>query len=63
MSARFKVISSNRLELFEERLGDFGASLSAAEVIVDIKFTTASLETNVLYSALVHYQTTEGWEG
>lgn len=62
MTPQFKLISSNRLELFEERLSDFVATLSPDDVIVDIKFTTTALTTSVEYSALVHYQQTQRWD-
>ena len=61
MSARVKLVSSNNFELFEERLNEFIASLSANMLIVDIKFATTALSSSVEYSALVHYQHTEGW--
>ncbi len=61
MSARFKVISSSKLELFEERLNRFIESLSLDDVIIDIKFSTAAFDGIVEYSALVHYQRTESW--
>lgn len=61
MTAKFKLVSSNNFDLFEERLNDFVASLSANDLIVDIKFATAALSSSVEYSALVHYQHTEEW--
>lgn len=63
MEPMFKLISSNNLDLFEQRLNDFMASLARDDVVVDVKFSTAALETTVEYSALVHYQRTEAWEG
>ena len=62
MQAKFKLISSNSFELFEERLEDFISSLGPDDVIVDVKFSTSALETTVEFSALVHYQPTEPWE-
>lgn len=62
MEPKFKLISSNNFELFEERLNDFIASLDRDDVIVDVKFSTAALATTVEFSALVHYQRTESWD-
>ncbi len=58
MSPRFKLVSSNNFDLFEERLNEFVESLPMDSTIVDIKFATAALHTTVEYSALVHYQQT-----
>ena len=49
--------------LFEERLNAFIASLARDDVIVDIKFSTCQISAGVDYSALVHYQQTEAWDG
>lgn len=62
MNAKFKLISSNNFELFEERLDDFVAGLGKDDVIVDVKFSTAALDTTIEYSALIHYQRTESWD-
>lgn len=62
MTPKFKLISSNSLELFEERLNRFVDSLSADDIIVDIKFSTTALASSIEYSALVHYQKTESWQ-
>jgi len=62
MEPRFKLISSNNFELFEERLNEFIGSLDRDDVIVDVKFSTAALSSSVEFSALVHYQRTESWE-
>lgn len=61
MKAKFKLISSNNYELFQERLDSFVASLADDDVIVDIAFSTTGLETTVEFSALIHYQQTEPW--
>ena len=61
MRAKFKLISSNNFDLFEERLENFVSSLGRDDVIVDVKFATSALQTTVEYSALVHYQPTEPW--
>lgn len=63
MKAKFRLISSSSIERFEERLNLFMEDLGPDDIIVDIKFSTAASETSVEYSALVHYQHTEGWEG
>jgi len=62
MSTKFKLISSNSYDLFEERLNEFVASLSPNDLIIDIKFSTTALSSSVEYSALLHYQKTESWE-
>ena len=61
MKAKFKLVSSNNYELFQERLDSFVASLADDDVIVDIEFSTAALDTTVEFSALIHYQQTEPW--
>lgn len=62
MNAKFKLISSNSYDLFEDRLNEFVASLSTNALIVDIRFATAALSSSVEYSALVYYQHTESWD-
>jgi len=59
---KFKLISSNVHELFEQRLDDFITSLSRDDVVVDVKFATAAYGSGVEYSALIHYQTTSEWD-
>lgn len=61
MDPKFRLISSNVHELFEQRLADFVDSLDRDAVIVDIKFATTSHGTSVEYSALIHYRETPGW--
>jgi len=63
MEPKFKLISSNNFELFETRLNDFIGSLERDTVIVDVEFSTAALDTTIEFSALVHYQVTESWDG
>lgn len=58
---RFKVVTSNSLELFEERLNAYLEQLDRDEMVVDVKFTTAALETSIEFSALVQTQKTESW--
>ncbi|MEM6429998.1 MAG: hypothetical protein AAF708_12225 [Deinococcota bacterium] len=61
MEAKFKLISSNSIDLFEERLNSFIGTLSPDDIIVDVKFSTTASGSSVEYSALVHYQETEVW--
>jgi len=63
MEARFKLISSNSIELFEERLNRFITTLGEEVLVVDVKFSTTALNSSVEYSALIHYQRTEHWQG
>jgi hypothetical protein len=58
---QFKVITSNSLELFEERLNDFVEHMGRDDLIVDVKFATTALSSTVEFSALIQYQTTESW--
>ena len=58
---RFKVVTSNSLELFEERLNAYLEQLDRDEMVVDVKFSTAALETSIEFSALVQTQKTESW--
>lgn len=61
MNIKFKLISANSFDLFEERLNGFITSLNRDDIIVDVKFSTAPVGDGVEYSALVHYQATEAW--
>lgn len=58
---KFKVITSNSLELFEERMNDFVDQMDRDEMIVDVKFATTALASTVEFSALVQYQKPESW--
>lgn len=58
---RFKLITSNSVERFEERLHDFVDQMDRDEMVVDVKFTTAALGSSVEFSALVQYQKAEAW--
>jgi hypothetical protein len=60
-SPRFKVVTSNSIDRFEERLNAYFEQLDRDEVVVDVKFTTAALGTSVEFSALVQTQKTESW--
>jgi hypothetical protein len=61
MNPKFKLISSNNFDLFEERLNEFVESLPTGNMVVDIKFATAALHTTVEYTALVQHQQAEAW--
>ena len=58
---RFKVITSNSLDLFEERLAAYLDQLDRDEMVVDVKFTTATFGSSIEFSALVQTQKTESW--
>lgn len=58
---RFKLITSNSIDRFEERLAAYLDQLDRDEMVVDVKFTTAALGTTVEFSALVQTQKTESW--
>jgi hypothetical protein len=62
MEPKFKLISSNSMDLFEERLNRFVSSLGVDDIIVDVKFFTTAAGQSIEYSALVHYQRTQGWQ-
>lgn len=61
MEQKFKLVTANTMELFEERLNAFIGSLGLDDVVVDVKFQTSVLGHRVEYSALVQYQQTQGW--
>ncbi|HHO55872.1 MAG TPA: hypothetical protein ENK21_05740 [Trueperaceae bacterium] len=61
MSSKFKLITSNSVERFEERMADFLALLEPDDIIADIEFSTVALPNSVEYSALIHYTRTEKW--
>jgi hypothetical protein len=61
MTPKFKLITSNSLDLFEERMNMFAENLASEDMIVDIKFSTTSFHNSIEYSALVQYQQTESW--
>lgn len=59
---QFKLISSNSLDLFEERINEFTRALPQDAVIVNINFSTTAFSSTVEYSALVQYKQTESWD-
>lgn len=62
MEVKFKLVSSNSPELFEQRLNDLVASLDRDDIVVDVKFATTALTNGIEYSAVVHYQATDDWQ-
>ncbi len=62
MEAKFKLVTSNDPDLFEQRLNDFVASLDRNDIVVDVKFATTALSVGIEYSAVVHYQATDDWQ-
>lgn len=58
---RFKLISSNSIDLFQERLDAYLAQLDRDEVVVNVEFSTVALRETVEFSALV--QTRKGGIG
>ncbi len=57
MDPKFKLVTSNSVEHFERRLTELIEGLDRDDVVVDIKFATASYGESVEFSALVHYET------
>jgi hypothetical protein len=61
-NVRFKLVTANEVELFEQRINAFVDSLDRGDMIVDVAFATTALATgSVEFSALVRYQRTESW--
>jgi hypothetical protein len=61
-NVRFKLITANDVELFEERIHGFIDSLDRSDLVVDVEFSTTPLASGgVEFTALVHYQRTESW--
>ena len=58
---RFKLVTSNSIDRFEERLAAYLEQLDRDEMVVDVKFTTAAVGTTVEFSALIQTQKTESW--
>lgn len=53
---RFKVITSNSLDLFQERLDAYLQQLDRDETVVDVKFSTVALGETIEFSVLVQTQ-------
>jgi hypothetical protein len=61
-NVRFKLVTANEVELFEQRMNAFVDSLDRGDLIVDVEFATTGLVSGgVEFSALVRYQRTETW--
>lgn len=58
---RFKLVTSNDIDRFEERLNAYLEQLDRDEVVVDVKFATSPGPAGVEFSALVQTQKTESW--
>jgi hypothetical protein len=58
---RFKLVTSNSIDRFEERLAAYIDQLDRDEMVVDVKFATAAIGTSVEFTALVQTQKTESW--
>lgn len=58
---RTKLITSNDIDLFEDRLRRYLEQLDRDEAVVDVKFSTAPLRDTVEFTALVITQKTESW--
>lgn len=61
MEIKFKLIGSTSPDIFEQRLNEFLASLDKDDIVVDVKFSTSPLGSQIEYNALVHYQATDAW--
>lgn len=62
MDIKFKLITSNDPDMFAERLERFTAALGLDDIIVDIQFSTTTLDSGrVEFSALIQYKETQGW--
>ncbi|MER3479947.1 MAG: hypothetical protein C4327_05520 [Meiothermus sp.] len=59
---RFRVITANDPDIFQERLNRFIEELAEDTVIVDIKFATSAQVGQLVYTALVQYKTVEAWK-
>jgi hypothetical protein len=52
----FKLITSNSLELFEERINGYVEQLDRDEVVADVHFSTVSLGETIEYTALLRIE-------
>lgn len=57
---RFKVITGNDPDIFQERLNRFVADLPENVVLVEVKFAVAE-GPSPLFAALVQYKEVEAW--
>lgn len=58
---RFKVITGNDQDIFQERLNRFVEELPENVVLVDVKFSVAE-GPSPLFAALVQYKEVEVWK-
>lgn len=58
---RTKLITSNDIDLFDDRLRRYLEQLDRDEVVVDVKFSTTELRETVEFSALVITHKAESW--
>jgi hypothetical protein len=58
---RFKVITGNDPDIFQERLNRFVESLPEDVVLVEVKFAVAE-GSSPLFAALVQYKEVEAWK-
>jgi hypothetical protein len=58
---RFKVITGNDPDIFQERLNRFVESLPEDVVLVEVKFAVAE-GSSPLFAALVQYKEEEAWK-
>ncbi|ADW21096.1 MULTISPECIES: hypothetical protein [Thermus] len=58
---RFKVITANDPDIFQERLNRFVEELPEDVVLVEVKFSVAE-GSSPLFAALVHYKEVEAWK-
>lgn len=59
---RFRVITANDPDIFQERLNRFVAELAEDTVLVDVKFAANAQGGQATYTALVQYKTVEAWK-
>lgn len=59
---RFRVITANDPDIFQERLNRFVEELAEDTMIVDIKFATGTQAGQQIYTALVQFKTVEAWK-
>ena len=58
---RFKVITGNDPDIFQERLNRFVEGLPENVVLVEVKFSVSE-GPPPLFAALVHYKEVEAWK-
>ncbi len=58
---RFKVITGNDPDIFQERLNRFVENLPENTVLVEVRFAVSE-GPSPLFAALVHYKEVEEWQ-